>query len=114
VRDVRRPLQERSQLAPRPLGGRGLERVAAREHESDHRAGQPFAEGERPGHRQQRDRVDADVAAAQRRRHRCAERTERHRDRDRPDDVAGARHVEEVRAGAGDDRRCRQQRQDRR
>ena len=66
-----------------------LERVAAGEHQRDHRAGEVLAERERAGHRDERDRVDADVAAQQRAQHRPRQRDEHDAERS-PDDVPGA------------------------
>ena len=79
-----------------------LQRVAAGEHQRDHRAGQVFADGQRPGHRDQGDRVDADPAL----RPACArsrgQRHQHHRDRRRPDRVA---RRSAPRPGAGPRRR---------
>ena len=62
VRDPRRALEQRRQLAPRAAARRLLERVAAGEHQRDDRAGELLAERQRARHGQQRDHVDADVA----------------------------------------------------
>ena len=59
--DARRALDQERQLAARAAGGRGLERRAAGEHEADDRAGELLAERQRPDHRDERDRVDAEV-----------------------------------------------------
>jgi hypothetical protein len=62
VGDPRRAPQQGGQL-PASTGRRGgFERVAAREHERDDRAGEELAQRERAHHREQRDRVDADIA----------------------------------------------------
>ena len=64
--DARGPLDQRRQLTPRPPVRRLLQRVPAREHQRNHSARQVLAESERARHRDERDRVDADVAAQQR------------------------------------------------
>ena len=71
-RRPRRTLDQRGQLAPGTPVRRLLERVAAREHQRDDGSGEVLAERERSGHRDERDRVDADVAAQQRTQHRPA------------------------------------------
>jgi hypothetical protein len=86
-RHPRRPLDERAQLAPRAPVGHLLERVAAREHERDHRPGEVLAEGERAGHRDERDRIHADIAAHDHPRHRDRQRHEQKRRRGRPGQV---------------------------
>ena len=62
VGDLRRPLDERSQFPPRAPSRRLLQSVSPGEHQRDHRSRNVFAEGERTGDRDDRDRVDADVA----------------------------------------------------
>ena len=73
--------QQRGQLPARAAVGRRLERVAAGEHQRDHRAGEVLAQRQRAGHRDQRDRVDADapVRAASRAPTRPAARAARRR-----------------------------------
>ena len=98
----------------------GLQRVAAGEHQRDHRAGEVLAERERAGHREQRDRVDAEVMIDDdgathlerelggKQRHRgpphlvpgvsCAERVQQESGGDRDD----RDHSEDLRAGLGE------------
>ena len=59
LRDLRRALDQRGQLAARARRGDRLERRAAGEHQPDDDAGELLAERERADHRDQRDRVDA-------------------------------------------------------
>ena len=87
VGDARRALEQRGQVAPRAAGRVVLERVAAREHQRDDRAGELLAGGERARHREQRDHVDADVAAQQRPRDLPGQRDQHHDDRGRPGDL---------------------------
>ncbi len=55
----RRPCQQRGQLFVRAPVGVGLEGVAARHHQRDHRSRQVLPEGKRASHRQERDHVHA-------------------------------------------------------
>jgi hypothetical protein len=59
--DARRPLHEERELAARAPGGGGLQGGAAGEHQADERAGELLAERQRADHRDERDRVDAEV-----------------------------------------------------
>ena len=61
----RRPLEQRREVAPGAGAGERLERLAAREHQGDHRTGQRLPERERARHGEQRDDVDAGLAAPQ-------------------------------------------------
>ena len=70
-----------------PAGRVFLERVSAGKHHGDNRAGQVLARRERRRHRDERDRVDADVAPPERARDRPGERHEHRRRRRRPDGV---------------------------
>ena len=88
MRDARRALDQRCQLAAGTAAGVRLERVAAREHERDDCADEVLAEGERAGHREERNRIDADVAAEQGLEHRPAERDEQRRCDEAPEGVA--------------------------
>ena len=63
MRRPRHPREQGGHLPPRPPLGEGLEVLAARIHQRDHRGRQRLAEGERRRHRQRRDDVEADVAA---------------------------------------------------
>ena len=64
MRDSRGPFDEETQLALRTgIGGR-LKGVAAGEHEGDDHGGEVFAEHERNGDREERDRIDAHIAMA--------------------------------------------------
>jgi hypothetical protein len=89
-----RALDERGQLATRTTVGGLLERVAACEHQRDHCAREVLAERNRTGHREERDRVDADVAAQQRTQNRPGQRQEQHRRRRSPQPVGEAMVVE--------------------
>ena len=111
MRDPRRPLEQPGQLALGAVRGGGLQRVAAAEHQRDHRAGEQLAQGEGTGHRQQRDGVDPHVAGAQRAGDRDRERHEHDPERGRPDSVARARCAGQVRGSAHGDRCRGQQRQ---
>ncbi len=62
VRDTRCALDEEAKLASRPTGRPRLERRTTGHHQRDDRSGQLFSEDERPGDRDERDRIDADVA----------------------------------------------------
>jgi hypothetical protein len=96
-RRARGSLHERAQLAPGATVRDLLERVPAREHQRDHGAGEVLAQGERAEHRDERDRVDADVAAEQRARHGDRQRDEQERRRRCPGQVrrcVDAHHVE--------------------
>ena len=118
--DARCALDQKRQLAARAAGCRGLERRAAGEHQADDRAGEFLAERQRPDHRDERDRVDAEVmidddGAADlerelggKQRHRgpphlvpgvsCAERVQQESGGDRDD----GDHSEDLRAGLGE------------
>ena len=118
--DARCALDQQRQLAARAAGCRGLERRAAGEHQADDRAGEFLAERQRPDHRDERDRVDAEVmidddGAADlerelggKQRHRgpphlvpgvsCAERVQQESGGDRDD----GDHSEDLRAGLGE------------
>ena len=61
-----RSLDESAQFSTGTAGGPGLERGAARHHECDDRGCELLPEYERPDDRDERDRVDADIAAEQR------------------------------------------------
>jgi hypothetical protein len=85
VRDPGCTLDELGELAARTTARNLLERVVTREHERNHRAGQVLAEGDRAGHRDERDRIDAHVAAQQRAQHRPPQRDEHDDDGRRPE-----------------------------
>ena len=93
-RRSRRPLDELGQLAARAPVRRLLERVTAGEHQRDDGSGEVFAERERSGHRDERDRVDTDVASQQRPQHRPGQRHEQHRGRARPEPVGSPMVIE--------------------
>ena len=110
---LRRPLDQRRQLAAGAGAGEFLERQAAGEHQPDDDAGQQFVQRQGAEHRHQGDRVDAHVAVdddgpddfdrqlqGQQRQHHA------------PDRVAGVGLAGQVQGAADDDRRQRQRRQD--
>ena len=82
-----RALDEGGQLASRTPVRDRLERVTAGEHESDDRAGEILAQRQRTGHRDERDRVDADVAPPQRPGDRDGQRDEQERRGRGPDQM---------------------------
>ena len=86
---ARGALDERRQLAPGPARRHLLERVAAGQHQRDHRAGEVLAGRQGAGDRHERDRVHADVAVPQRPQHGPRERHEHDRRPGRPDRVRG-------------------------
>ena len=96
VRDSRGPFDEETQLASRTgIGGR-LQGVAAGEHEGDDHGGEVFAEHERSGDREERDRVDAHIATCEAARDRPDERPENDDGRAGPDEVCRRVGTEDV------------------
>ena len=96
VGNPRGALEQGGQLAAGAARGRRLERVPPAQHQRDHRASQVLAQGQRPGHRDQRDRVHPDVSAHQAARHRPAQRDQRQHGSRRPDQVPPAARDEQV------------------
>ena len=103
-RRSRRALDELGQLAARAPVRRLLERVTAGEHQRDDGTGEVFAERERAGHRDKRDRVDTDVAPEQRPQHRPRQRHEQHRGRRRPQPVGSPMVIERSERDPAQDR----------
>ena len=66
VRGTWRALDEESELSAGASVRPGLERCPARHHQRDDRGSEELPERERPDDRDERDRVDPDVAAEQR------------------------------------------------
>ena len=64
--DARRALDEETELTPRAPGRPRLERGASRHHQGDDRRREVLAEREGPDDRDERDRIDPDIAAQQR------------------------------------------------
>ena len=63
---ARGPLDQQAQLTPGPLGGPGLQKLAAGQHHRDHGACERFVDHDGAGQGQDRDDVDAELAAPDR------------------------------------------------
>ena len=111
VCDPRGALDEETELAAGAAGGPRLERGSSRHHQRDDGGGEELAERERPDDRDERDRVDADVAPQQRARRGEHEGHEHHRGAGRPGDVGPALLAREPEGASGDDRAERDGRQ---
>jgi hypothetical protein len=105
VSDPRCALEQRREFTACPLRGVRLERLPAHEHRGDDRPGQQLTEQQRTDHGEQRDHVDAEVAARERsyRAHR-----RRHEGEQRRDDqgrVGGDRRADRPGQSGGDEPR---------
>ena len=99
----RRAGQQRRQLAPGPVVCVGLERLPAREHERDDRPRQVLAQGERTGHRQQRDEIHPRLAPDEPDERLPCKRDDADRGRDPPRRVRDARRSGQCGHASGDD-----------
>ncbi len=63
MRDARRPVQQRRQVARRSPAGEVLERLAPGEHQHDDERREVLADGERRDHGHDREDVESDVTA---------------------------------------------------
>ena len=93
VRDSRCAFDEETQFASGTGVGGRLKGVAAGEHEGDDHGGEVFAEDERSGDREERDRIDAHIAMCEAARDRPDERPENDDGRAGPDErLPACRH----------------------
>ena len=99
--DTRRTIDKRAQIALGAGDGNDFQHVSAGIHQRDHRPGKGLPQGERGGHRQERDCIDAQPTGDEI----AADRNGKPRDdRDRcqsPPDVRQAGSASEMRGDAG-------------